>query len=401
MTRLSPVKLLAALCLTAPVSAVPIKPVWDLRFMGGQHFFEGTASSLGGNIDFTYTPVMALKPKWTLYPTYMGSYQGTRDVQELAGGGTLFQDSMGHAVLIKSVHQAGESWKIKPSLGARYNLLRETKDEDWGDGLFDYQKFSGGLEGEWSRSKETGGRLAYDYYQLTFPNYQSLESASDPTLARELAGENVLDSANHMVTLGFWLPLPSEGRLETSFVFNKRGYDDQPLVRPDGGLEGTERQDTAMTLGAQMSYPLTFGDRLRGAGELGLSVGTQDSNQNHYDARKAVFIPDYYNHTQFSVAPRFTAAFGERPWILSLGAGYERRAYADRPVQDGEGNYLSEKLNMSVINTQISVAYPVSKNMRLRFQTSWAWSDSNMQYEKVFRYNYKIANYMMGFSYEY
>ena len=42
------------------------------------------------------------------------------------------------------------------------------------------------------------------------------------------------------------------------------------------------------------------------------------------------------------------------------------------------------------------MTYPVAKNMRLRFQTSLAWSDSNMQYEKVFRYNYKIANYMMG-----
>ena len=83
--------------------------------------------------------------------------------------------------------------------------------------------------------------------------------------------------------------------------------------------------------------------------------------------------------------------------------GFERRRHllADRPVQDAGGDYLSEKLNLSVISTQFGVAYPVSKNMRLRFQTSWAWSDSNMRYEKVFRYNYKIVNYTMGFSYEY
>lgn len=391
----------AALLLSGSAGAADVTPLWALQFMGGQHFFEGRSSALAGNIKANYTPAVKFSERWTLLPTYAGSYSGTRDVQELAGGGTLFQDSMSHGLLVKSVHRMGERWKLKPSAGAKLELLRETVDEKWGDGLFDYRKLSGGLEAEFDQTKSAGGRLAYDYYQLTFPNYESLESAADPTLARELAGAKVLDSSNHLITLGWWSPLPAAGRLDVGVFANRRLFGDQPVVKSDGGLTGTDRTDTTLSLNVETAYPFTVGDAVRAVGTLGLSYGSQSSNQNHFDARKAVFLSNYYDYSQWSLAPQVSAAFGESKWVSSLSASYQRRTYSKRPTQDGNGDYLSEKLSLSEITTQFAVTYPVAKNMRLRFQTSLAWSDSNMQYEKVFRYNYKIANYMMGFSYDY
>ncbi len=385
----------------ASLGAVEVTPLWNLDFLGGQHFFEGRASSLGGNIDVGYTPVVKFSDRWSLVPTYTGSYQGTRDVQELAGGGTLFQDSTAHGLLVKSVHQWGGRWKVKPSAGARVELLRETVGEDWGDGLFDYQKYSGGIETEYALSPQSGGRLAYDYYQLAFPNYQSLESATDPTLSRELAGEKVLDSANHMVTLGWWSPLPAEGRLDLTAYMNSRAFGDQPIVKADGGLSGSDRSDTTLSVSAQSAHRFSLGETVRGLGEMSFGYGSQNSDQNHYDARKGDFLENYYNYTQWTVAPRVSAAFGSSRWVATLGAAYQAREYGDRPAQDGNGDYLSEKLKLNVFSTRLSLAYPVAKNMKLRFQSSLAWSDSNMQYEKVFRYNYRIANYMMGFSYDY
>ncbi|HMU75618.1 MAG TPA: hypothetical protein PKD69_07600, partial [Elusimicrobiota bacterium] len=78
----------AVLLLTGSAGAAEVTPLWALQFMGGQHFFEGRSSALAGNIDVHYTPAVKFSDRWTLLPTYAGSYSGTRDVQELAGGGT-------------------------------------------------------------------------------------------------------------------------------------------------------------------------------------------------------------------------------------------------------------------------------------------------------------------------
>lgn len=385
----------------SPLSAAEITPVWGLSFSGGQHFFEGRASSLGAVVNGHYTPVIKMSDRWSLFPTYTGQYQGTRDVQELAGGGTLFQDSMNHGLLLKSVHKMGPHWKIKPSLGARVELLRETSDEDWGQGLFDYQKYSGGIEAEYAAGSRLGGRLAYDYYQLRFPNYQSLESEAEPTLSRELAGSKVLDSGNHLVTLGLWTPLPAQGRMNLSTYMNLRGFGDQPVVGASGDLTGSDRHDNTLGFNMQTMYPFVIGEAVRGVGDLGLGYGMQTSNQNHYDARKTVFLPNYYNYAEWSLSPRVSASFGSSRWIASLGGSLQQRNYDQRPTQDGNGDYLSEKLKMTIVSTQLGFSYPISEHARIQFQSSLAWSSSNSDYDKVFKTNYKIANYGMGFTYEY
>src|SRR6185503_9073135 len=111
-------------------------------------------------------------------------------------------------LILKEVYSPRDSFKIKATGGVRAEFLRETKDETWGNGLFDYRKYTGGLETEFDFSKKAGTRFAYDYYMLTFPNYQSLESSQDPTLSRELVGKDILNSGNHLLTLGAWAPLP-------------------------------------------------------------------------------------------------------------------------------------------------------------------------------------------------
>ena len=98
------------------VSAATVTPVANVVVMGGQNFMDGTASSVGGNVDAVVTPVVTLSDRWKLFPTYRGFYQGTQDIQSMAGGGLLYRDSTGHALLLKSVHTFGP-WKIKPSIG--------------------------------------------------------------------------------------------------------------------------------------------------------------------------------------------------------------------------------------------------------------------------------------------
>jgi hypothetical protein len=135
--------------------------------------------------------------------------------------------------------------------------------------------------------------------------------------------------------------------------------------------------------------------------DLGLGWNANDSNQNHYDARKTAFQRDYYDYTQWSLSPRLTVAVGERPWLIALGVGWQRRAYAERPTQDADGNYGGGTMDLSLVSTTLGLTYPLSKEFRLRMETTLSWSDSNTKYEKVFRSNYRMADYLVGFSYAY
>ena len=390
------------LFLTAFVSAAEVTTLADLRFLGGQQFFQGSASSVGGNLDAMVTPSVAFNDRWSLVPTWQGEYRGTRDVQELAGGGTLFQDSTRQSLTAKTVYTAG-SWKYKATVGTAFEWLRETKDEKWGSGLFDNRKYSGGVESEYDVSKTMGARLAYDYYSLTFPHYKSLETATDPSLARELAGTKTLDSGNHLFTFSLWAPFPGEGRAELGAYYNLRSFNDQNVLNGEGQFTGTGRADETLSVSAGVeSRPYSVGGSARALASLGVSYQANDSNQNHYDAVNAVYVPSYYNYSQWDLRPEINVALGaEKPWIFSVSVDYTRRGYSDRPAQDSAGNYLTAKTRVSLTTASLGVTYPWSKNFKIRAAGNLAWSDSNMKYEQLFRYNYKIANYLVGFSYEY
>jgi hypothetical protein len=173
------------------------------------------------------------------------------------------------------------------------------------------------------------------------------------------------------------------------------------VVNAAGSLTGTDRSDGVMALSVGLSRVWRASSKLRLAGELGLGYASTDSNQNHYDARKTVFLKDYYDYSQTTIAPRVVAGLGRRPWVVTAGAAYTERSYGDRPIQDANGDYLTETLEMRDISATLAVTYPLKNNFKATAAANLGWSDSNMEYEKVFRYNYKIANYLLGFSYEY
>lgn len=379
-----------------------VTTVADVRVFGGQHFFQGAASDVASNVNAIVTPVVKFSDQWSLLPTYTGEYRGTRDVQELAGGGTLFQDSMRHSLTFKEVYTASPSWKFKGTAGAAMEWLRETKDEKWSDGLFNNRKFSGGVEAEYDATEALGGRLSYDFYALTFPNYQSLESSQDATLSRELAGKDVLNSDNHLFTWSGWSPFPGRMKAEWSVYYNLRSFNDQPVLDEAGQPTGTGRTDNTLSLaGTLTSHPWVLGEDFKVLGDVGLSYTMNTSNQNHYDANAGRFFGKYYDYTEWAARPQLTAGLGTTPWIVTGSAGYAVRQYTDRPVQDASGAYLTAKTHVTEVDASLGLSYPWSKNFKVVASSNLSWSNSNMKYEKTFRYNYRIANYLVGFSYDY
>ena len=376
----------------------------NAQVLGGQYYYDGLESSFGMLSSLVASPYMKFNSQWSLVPLYSGSYQGTKQVQDLVGGGTLFQDSQNHNVSVKGIRSFDNGLKLKAVTGYGIEFLRETKDEGWTKGLYDNRRLSLGTEAEWSWAKEQSVRFAYDYYTIRFPNYQSLSSqAAAFGQGREFDAPDVLNTHNHMVTLGGQTALPGSGLLETSLSHTWVSYSDQHIVDLSGALTPDVRSDRIMTFSLQGTWPVCAAKGARLFGSLGYTRTNLSSNQNHYDASQPtpVFNGDYYGYITNSLRTEWTLLSGQAPWTIQLNGTLSRQSYSDRLVQDGAGAYGTDITRVDYATVGLSVSYPIAKGFSVKAVTALGWNDSNNTYAKVYQYHYNTQMYLFGFSYAY
>ncbi len=395
----------AVLGLAAAVSAgaYEVNTIGEFRFLGGQDYFNGNPSSLSGNLSFSVIPAIKFNERFTLAPTYMGSYRGTKEVNDLAGGGTLFQDSQTHYVSLKGLYSVTPALKIKPAVSYRVELLRETKNETWGKGLFDYSKVNTGIEAEYRYREKGVARAAIDRFVVRFPNYETLESSvAAAGMGREQAGKKTLDSNSLSFTLSgedFF----GKTRATAGFSYTSRAYPDQPLVGADGSFTSSKRGDTVTSISAGATRPFLFRN-VRFVGALDAQYALNDSNQGNYDVSDPMaprYTADYYDYTLAGVFPSLTVLLGQRPAALTLSAGMTRQNYGSRKAMDVSGVPLAENVHISETIFGVTFIYPVTKELRLRVTVNTVDASSNMKYAGSYAYNYSSSNYLMGFSYEF
>lgn len=394
--------LLAAILASAAAPAaafVRLYPVIGADFMLGQHFFEGNPSSWGGNLDLRVVPAVKFSEQFVLIPAFVVAYQGTKDVTELAGGGQLFQDALKTSLTVKPIWQTGRL-RHKPYVGYRKDMLRETKDEKLGDGLFNYNKLSAGAEWEWVLNPRQWASFGVDLYRIRFPNYASLESQAQAGLGRENAGARTLDTNNASASLG-WntdTAIPRT-RVSLTAAYLDKDYPEQHIVSPSGQLLSALRKDTAWTYGGALVWGNKLGT-IETAVSADLAQTLVRSNQGHYDARLATFLGNYYGYQETSVRPELRLTLPKKG-DLSLGYLIAERLYRDRPIQDEEGSFLDRRVRVRSRTLSMRVSIPLGSGFRAVAQSSLTSSDSNQRYEKVFRYNYSLSSHLLGLSYEY
>ncbi|MFH1619099.1 MAG: four helix bundle protein [bacterium] len=403
--------LFGTLLLTAyrlPLTAAEVTPYFNASLLGGQYFFGDNEGALSGNASVLTSAALKFSPAFTLVPLYSGRYQGTKQVADMAGGGTLFQALMNHRVALKGIYSFTPSFRIKPEAGFKHEFLRETRDEKWGKGLFDYQRPGFSIETEYTYRDPFTVRAGYDIYKISFLNYTSLESQigeTEGSLARELAGARVLDSLTHNVYVAGSREMPWRSLGEAYFSFTMRGYGEQRVVNETGQFDSDARKDAVMAGNLSWRFPR----RLKSDGKiipgLTLTYVRSDSNQNSYDAQRTKFIGNYYDYDRLGAGLNASLQIpleGEkRFWDVRLGLGYTRVNYTGRPVQDSAGLYMSDKIYLNELTAGGSVSYPVVRNFRWTASLQYGKQSSNMRYEKLFRYNFNIFTYLMGFAYEY
>lgn len=399
--------LLLAVC-RLPAAAYEATPYFNASLMGGQYFYETNAGALSGNGSVLAAASMKFSPEFTLMPLYSGRYQGAKQVLDLSGGGTLFQALMDHKVSVKGVYSLAPAFKLKPELGIKREYLKETRDEAWANGLFDYIRPNFSFEAEYQYSDPFTVRAGYDIYKIRFYNYTSLESqigAADGSLARETAGPHTLDSMNNNFYLAGNIKLPWESLGDASVSYAMRDYGDQNVVDEAGQLKGRTRKDGVMSadLGWRLPRKLAGGKAITPG--LSLAYSQADSDQNSYDAQNVKFIRDYYDYRKvragLDVSLRSPLAGGKKFWDARLGVDWVRTDYTKRPVQDISGLYGTKKIYLNELMASANLSYDIVKNFKLNTSMQYGRQNSNMKYEKLYRYSYAMFSYLMGVTYEY
>lgn len=125
---------LALTLLSVKISFAELETVHigNLDLEGGQYFLGDSPSSFGGNARLYYSPAVSFRNSNILSPLFSLEYRGTRDVQDLVGGGTLTRQAMDTGVLLRNIRTIKDG-RLIGRLGYRRSFINETKDEDWGE----------------------------------------------------------------------------------------------------------------------------------------------------------------------------------------------------------------------------------------------------------------------------
>lgn len=394
----------AAFCAGGASAGVKVMPVASASLLGGKYYLDSDAASFNGRLDAFFSPVLQLGEGRDLIPVYSGNYSGTQDIQELAGGGVLTRKRQTHTASLKYVHTS-EFNKYKPRVSYSLSRIKETKDESWGDGLFDYDTISAGFEAEQERPHGTFTE-SYDLYLVSYPNYSTLLSDSqsvfnDTSTFNQLstnAGENPLDNIAHRLAFSYaWFPKTAD--MKASYDVTYRYFGDQAVAaRPVTGaspFKKDKRADILQNLSVRASRavkPLYF--------SAGARLGWLSSNQGSYDGTRQEYMDDYYSYVDVSVSPAVTLALKDGSQF-SFGMDWRRLQYLGRLKQDAAGNYGSGEIRQTTWLTSLSARYPLFNKFFARAAYNYQVSSSNMRYEDNYRYNYRTSTYLLGLEWEF
>lgn len=391
--------------------AVEVSSLYTLRVMGGQYFFKDEKGGLTGNASGLIAPAIKFDERWALLPSLSSSYQGTKQVVDLVGSGSVFQEEMDHRGALRFIITPGGEggrWRLKPGVSFKYELLKETKDEEWSNGLFDYHKLNTGFEGEFIYMDPYALRFGFDYFHTRFPNYTSLESQAAMSVSGlsrsvELVGDKVLDTRNFSLFVGMDGPISDRVVLDGSAVTVLQEFYNQPIVDDAGQLTAKLRQDIFTSVALGVRVPARFSRDMRFLGSLDGSISYNSSDQNSFDAQSVKFMGFYYNYSELKCGPTLRLLIGpeKRPVVVGVNGEWTMRHYPHRPVQDSKGTYLSDPIENHAYMASASLSYPMTEQFSLLFNFQYGEAVSNQRYEEYYPYNYTVKSYLFGFKYEY
>ncbi|MDE2142452.1 MAG: hypothetical protein KGJ84_08590, partial [Elusimicrobia bacterium] len=345
-----------------------------------------------------------LSDSWSLLPTLRGQYEGTRRLTDVLGTNTPSQQRADGRVGVMGVYgNPASPWRLKPSLAYDMELLKETRDESWGHGLFDHGTLSVGAEVELLTDEPHSVRFGTEWFKVLYPNYTTLESQAQyqfqgQSLSRELVGEHALDREGYQFSLAGDAALGTRAVLEGRTAVVWSDFPNQPIVDEGGQFKSDNRQDVLADASVAVRMPHEWNADLRVLGGLELGLTVNSSNQNGYDATRGQFLPGFYDFTEWRAAPSATLIVGpvRRPVRATFKLGWKRRSYPHRHPQDSTGAPQPGSLDSTEWSGGLSLAYPMAKRLSLIFELDRASAGSNQDFQPFYRYSYQTTTALAG-----
>ena len=393
------------ICVPCIAGAKGVETSGKLDLFGGQYFFENQSGAFNGYGSFDAQLAKSYSSSSGFFVSARSAYTGFKQVNELAGGGTLFQQSLDDSFGAKWIKRYEGGFSLKPRVGIKNQLFRETKDEKWGKGLYDFTRYEAGLTLE--RKTRLGlatpwlYQLSWDIYCTRYARFRSLANQYGQELAAPDPGNKVLDTVTNQLSYDSEFDLPGFMKANLFAAVSLVGYKDQKVINSAGDYLSAKRSDSyqALNLGLSKRYnDIDALGRIRPV--FGMTVGLANlfSNQNHLDTdpKHLKFIGSYYDYLETRLAPNAQFSFISSGLILRFGYEFSARKYTDRLAQEADGIYTDNKLTQYSNSFSLEAAYPLTSALDLKLQGNWAASRSNNRYEQVYRYNYESSMYFTG-----
>ena len=403
----------AALLVAAPALAQQ-GPGWKMQgsldAMAGQYFYNGGAGAVNGYFNGNLQLLRSLGTDSGFYLDATGNYTGFKQVNELAGGGTLFQQSMDYSLGAKWIKRVEGGYSFMPRLGVHSQLFRETTDETWGKGLYDFWRTEAGLT--WERKTRLGIGVPWTYqftldlYYTHYPHFQSLASQFGTEQAAPDPGSRILDTVSTQLGYRSEFELPDFVSVYGFYSIDFISFNDQKVVDSQGQYLSALRSDSYQTLSVGASKRLNdldvFG-RVRPVVALSLIAADLFSNQNHFDAdpSRLKFIGAYYDYWEARFDPSVNLTFLKTMTTARLGYEAALRFYTGRVTQNGDGSYTGDKLRQTSHSVFVEGTHPIWKGLCVKARGTWSAVSSNMDYQQTYVYNYHDYNYYAGLEWKF
>ncbi|MDA8163983.1 MAG: hypothetical protein M0017_02970 [Desulfobacteraceae bacterium] len=361
----------------------------------------GSSDVLGGNGSVVAAPVVQFTPDKALILLYSGSYRKSKQVYAEDEGPKLFSEEQLHSFAPTFRYAWSPKLVLSPSLLYTDSRLKETSDDSWSSGLYNYREEGGGLNAEYTLKAGAAGQnllaAGVQRFDRTYPNFHSLAS-----LAGIPFEENEKDFTGTLVSVAYNQVRARGLSSKTSLSYLDKDYDDKLVESPTGERFNDRQHDSVVTLGEELLWHAAgpWGYSLAGA------VAVTDSNQNLAEGAFpfVTFQPDYYSSKSFTLSPGITYTqplAGERS--ITYGAIYAvtRLGYDSRRAADQNGNLLGDKEVDWTHDFTLRAVYTLDKHWSFGAIAEYTRAASNMKDERIFRYDYEILNLSGGFSFRY
>ncbi len=363
----------------------------------------------GYNFSGSYAPAVKLNDTQYLIPLYSGIYERMRQYVTQEEGGRMYNTWQLHNASVALRTRHSKEWISRFAGITTWNLLKETQDEEFGKGLYDYRDFGFSFDLRQSlpitESQQHGYAWGFQYFRRTYPNYKSLISLAvttpPETDEKDFDGIKLSWGFDEISKKGLsWDIRPS---LLLKF------FTDKKLVNDDGTLDADDkRRDYVLANDLDFDVPILGSDRWVLSADSNLTYN--HSNLDYYDSRGTlilnddVFTKNYYTYLSVSTYPYITYYHPigkDKKFALRGGYSFLYRHYPRRKVREENEAYTDSKEHDMEHAVHVSGSYPITKELSWVTYFDYTWARSNQKYEQYYWYTYNVYQVQSGISIEF